>query len=117
MRRKKTLNPRVKMNPMGKSKGHIPIRTCIVCRAKRSKKELIRLTIDARGLIVRDDHMKIQSRGAYVCPNKSCWDKLAMGSTRFNKAFRKKGPMVFHPEFPDRSSGVEIYRFFGGLNG
>ncbi len=82
------------------------MRTCIACRTKRSKKELIRLTIDARGLIIRDDYMKVQSRGAYVCQDKSCWDNLAKESSRLNKAFRKKGPMAFHPEFSDRNSGV-----------
>jgi uncharacterized protein len=80
---------------MGKDKGHNPIRTCVSCGAKRNKKELIRLVLDAQGVVIRDDSSKGKGRGAYVCMSKSCWENLQRGR-RLNRAFRKEGPMVVH---------------------
>ena len=89
---------RVEKNRLaGRNKGHIPIRTCISCGAKRNKNELIRLVLDAQGLVVQDGYGKGQGRGAYVCPRKSCWENLERGS-RLMKAFRKEGPIVIRPE-------------------
>lgn len=87
----------VKTRGMGSSKGHIPTRTCISCGAKRSKRDLIRLRLDVQGLVVRDDRGKGPGRGAYVCPNKSCWDGLRKGR-RLNRAFNREGPIVIHPD-------------------
>ena len=81
------------MSRMGRSKGHIPIRTCISCGAKRGKKELIRLIVDARGVVVRDNFGKGQGRGAYVCPRRSCYEHLIRNS-RLNRAFKKEGLMA-----------------------
>ncbi len=61
---------------MGRGKGHIPIRTCLSCGAKRSKGELIRLGLTQENRVDRDDQGTWQGRGAYVCKNKSCWEKL-----------------------------------------
>lgn len=80
---------------MRRNKTHIPIRTCISCGAKRNKKELIRLVLDAQGLVIRDDPGKRYGRGAYVCPKKSCWDRLEKGK-RLNRAFRKEGSVVLN---------------------
>jgi predicted RNA-binding protein YlxR (DUF448 family) len=78
---------------MGKDKRHIPIRTCVSCGAKRNKKELIRLVLDAQGVVIRDDSGKNEGRGAYVCKSKSCWEKLRKGNL-LNRAFRKEGPIL-----------------------
>jgi len=80
---------------MGKDKGHIPIRTCVSCGAKRNKKELIRLVLDAQGVIIGYDSGKGEGRGAYVCMSKSCWESLRKGRL-LNRAFRKEGPMVLN---------------------
>lgn len=82
---------------MGKGKGHNPIRTCVSCGAKRNKKELIRLVLDAQGVVIRDDSGKSEGRGAYVCMNKSCWESLRRGRL-LNRAFRKEVPMVVHAD-------------------
>ena len=81
---------------MERGKGHVPIRTCVSCGAKRGKKELSRLKLDAKGLLVRDVGGEGQGRGAYVCLSKPCWDSLAKGN-RLSRAFKKKGPVAFHP--------------------
>lgn len=82
---------------MGKGKGHNPIRTCVSCGAKRNKKELIRLALDAQGVVIRDDSGKNEGRGAYVCMSKFCWESLRRGRL-LNRAFRKEVPMVVHAD-------------------
>jgi predicted RNA-binding protein YlxR (DUF448 family) len=62
---------------MGKGKGHIPIRTCLSCGAKQSKDELIRLALTPENRLVRDDRGAYRGRGAYVCKNVSCLEKLS----------------------------------------
>ena len=90
------MKPGVTKCPMVRSKDHIPVRTCISCGEKRNKNELIRLVLDANGVVRRDDSGKRHgSRGAYVCPNRSCWENLKKGK-RLNRAFRKNGPIDFH---------------------
>ena len=49
-------------------------------------------------MVVWDEFGKGQGRGAYVCPRKSCLEKIDKGN-RLNKAFRKKGPVALNPEF------------------
>jgi predicted RNA-binding protein YlxR (DUF448 family) len=51
---------------------HIPLRTCISCGAKKAKRELIRLVVNAEGEVVRDPNGRGSGRGAYVCNNKTC---------------------------------------------
>ncbi len=62
---------------MGKGKGHVPIRTCISCGAKRSKRELVRLVANGGGQIIRDDEGKRHGRGMYVCKSESCREQLS----------------------------------------
>lgn len=78
---------------MGKSKGHIPIRTCLSCGAKRSKGELIRLGLTPENRLVRDDQGTWQGRGAYVCKNKSCWEKL-LRYRHLGRRFRANGSVT-----------------------
>ena len=67
-------------------KGHIPIRTCVSCGTRRRKRELLRLVLDAQGVVVVDKERKAQSRGAYVCPSEPCITLLGK-SERLRKAF------------------------------
>ena len=73
---------------MGKGKGHIPIRTCISCGAKRPKKDLIRLRLDKEGRLVKDHSGSMHGRGAYVCDEESCMEQLS-GNRRLGTLFRK----------------------------
>ncbi len=75
---------------MGKGKGHIPIRMCVVCRTRRPKFDLIRLVADKDGIIRRDDKGRLGGRGAYVCPNEKCIEKLLKKPALLCKALRKK---------------------------
>jgi hypothetical protein len=78
---------------MAKSKGHVPVRTCLSCGAKRSKYELIRLGLTPENLLVRDNHGAWQGRGAYVCKNKNCREKLKHNK-QLGRRFRRSGSIT-----------------------
>ncbi len=54
-------------------KGHIPERTCVVCRKKLPKKNLIRFCFKD-GQIILDEAKKEEGRGAYFC--EQCFPKI-----------------------------------------
>ncbi|MBW1779842.1 MAG: YlxR family protein [Deltaproteobacteria bacterium] len=82
---------------MSRGKGHIPIRTCICCGAKREKKDLLRLVLDSQGMAVGDSDGKGEGRGAYVCAEQSCLTALKT-SKRLSRAFKTTGPVAVHPD-------------------
>jgi predicted RNA-binding protein YlxR (DUF448 family) len=53
-------------------KGHIPIRTCIGCRKKRKKEEMIWLAQRPEGMVVVNGKKPHQGRGLYLCPDHGC---------------------------------------------
>ncbi len=68
-------------------KGSIPIRMCVICKARKPKYELIRLVRNSEGKIVVDLSFKMLGRGAYICQeclDKPKWDK------KVEKVFLKK---------------------------
>ena len=68
---------------------HLPQRTCISCRQIKEKKALIRLVRAENGVIEVDISGKKPGRGAYLCPNKVCWE-LALKKNRLEYALRTK---------------------------
>ena len=50
----------------------IPIRTCIGCRDKFPKNDLLRFVQDAVGNLQTDRMGKLPGRGAYVCQSQTC---------------------------------------------
>ena len=53
---------------------HVPLRTCIVCQRKRQKRDLIRIVRTPEGVIELDSRGKLPGRGAYCCPDRTCWE-------------------------------------------
>ncbi len=72
---------------MSRTRGHLPVRMCVVCNKRRPKYELIRLALDRDGMIIVDTDYRKPGRGAYVCPE--CKDSLKWGK-RLQRAFRGK---------------------------
>ncbi|MBN2125534.1 MAG: YlxR family protein [Deltaproteobacteria bacterium] len=72
---------------MGRNRGHIPIRTCIACGAKRKKGDLIRFVLDKENRLVRDDGEALPGRGAYLCDNPGCRERL-LSNVRLERVFR-----------------------------
>lgn len=50
----------------------MPIRTCIGCRGKFPKKDLLRFVRDVAGNLQTDSTGKLPGRGAYVCQSQAC---------------------------------------------
>ena len=54
----------------------LPQRTCTVCRQVKGKKELVRLVRTPAGNVEIDKTGKKEGRGAYICTNPMCWEKI-----------------------------------------
>ena len=54
----------------------IPQRTCLACQAKKDKRELVRIVRSPEGEISVDVTGKKPGRGAYICPNLECLNKV-----------------------------------------
>ncbi len=52
---------------------HLPTRTCVVCRDRRQKSELLRIVRTPEGQVVFDSTGRMDGRGAYVCADADHW--------------------------------------------
>jgi predicted RNA-binding protein YlxR (DUF448 family) len=55
-------------------KGHIPVRKCVSCGARRRKQDLMRFVLDEGDRLVQDQAFRRQGRGAYTCRSETCMD-------------------------------------------
>lgn len=83
---------------MTRTRGHIPLRTCIACGARRPKQELQRLALSDTGEIREDSGKAVKGRGAYVCNRPDCRNKLKT-HRRLSRAFRTEGAVRLSREF------------------
>ncbi|MFI9490454.1 YlxR family protein [Streptomyces halstedii] len=67
-----------------------PERTCVGCRERAAKSELLRTVVD-EGDVLPDSRGTLPGRGAYVHPAPVCLD-LAVRRRAFPRAFKAKGP-------------------------
>lgn len=63
-----------------------PQRTCMGCNEKKDKKDLIRIVKNKENEITVDVTGKKEGRGAYICNNVKCLERL-MKSKRLEKVF------------------------------
>jgi predicted RNA-binding protein YlxR (DUF448 family) len=68
------MNPRNKGITQALKPRHVPQRSCIVCRNKRNKQELVRLVYNDN-IVQIDPKGEKAGRGAYLCPKFECWDR------------------------------------------
>lgn len=54
----------------------IPQRTCMGCQTKKDKRDLVRIVRSPEGEISVDPTGKKPGRGAYICPDLECLDKV-----------------------------------------
>ncbi|MGW4034246.1 YlxR family protein [Streptomyces sp. NPDC004838] len=71
--------------------GVCPVRTCVGCRERAAKDDLLRI-VRIGNECVPDDRGTLPGRGAYVHPAVVCLD-LAVRRRAFPRAFRAKGPL------------------------
>ena len=65
---------------------HVPVRTCVVCRQKDAKRTLTRLVRTIDGVQI-DPTGKLNGRGAYVCDDPACWERIVKTSI-LNRALK-----------------------------
>lgn len=51
----------------------VPARTCVVCRERRQKADLLRIVRTPEGRVVFDRTGRLNGRGAYVCADADHW--------------------------------------------
>lgn len=61
---------------------------CMGCNSKKDKKELIRIVSSKDGNIMIDKTGKLSGRGAYICDNIECLEKV-IKSKRLEKALER----------------------------
>ena len=67
----------------------IPQRSCMGCNQKKDKKDLIRIVKNKKGIINIDKTGKLEGRGAYICDNIECLEKV-IKSKRLERVFETK---------------------------
>ena len=67
----------------------IPQRTCIGCNVQKNNGDLIRIVLNKNGEISIDKTGKANGRGAYICDNIECFDKMVK-SKRLERSFERK---------------------------
>ncbi|MDQ1103156.1 YlxR family protein [Nocardioides zeae] len=74
--------------------GSGPVRTCIGCRRRAAKSELLRVTVrlgvDGREVVAPDPSATAPGRGAHLHPVRECYD-LAVRRKAFSRALRRGG--------------------------
>ena len=60
---------------MEKKVKKIPMRQCVGCRERKSKREMIRVVRETDGNVRLDFSGKLNGRGAYLCPDPQCLQK------------------------------------------
>lgn len=66
-----------------------PQRTCMGCNAKKDKREFIRIVKNKENEINIDKTGKMEGRGAYICDNIECLERL-IKTKRLEKVFDMK---------------------------
>jgi predicted RNA-binding protein YlxR (DUF448 family) len=68
---------------------HIPKRTCVACRQRKDKVDLIHLVRNHDGNVMVDTSGRIPGRGAYLCPRRDCWE-IGIRQNRLEYSMRTK---------------------------
>lgn len=91
----------------------VPMRKCIGCMVPKPKKECIRICRTPEGEIRADETGKLNGRGAYVCRDPECFEKMVKGR-KLNREFGMNIPQQVYEEL--RSSFMSIISTSGGGN-
>ena len=90
---------------------HVPQRTCVGCRQVRSKREMTRVVRTSDAGVQVDLTGKRAGRGAYLCPQRPCWE-AALQKGRLDHALKthltpeeRETLLAFSDTYP-RSAGA-----------
>lgn len=65
----------------------LPQRTCVGCGTISAKRQFVRIVRSPDGHIRPDPTGKAPGRGAYLCPDRACWEQ-ALAKKRLERALR-----------------------------
>ncbi len=68
---------------------HVPIRTCVGCRGRFPKADLVRFAATPADILVVDSSGSQPGRGAYLCFRKKCL-RLALHRRSFHRTLRRQ---------------------------
>ncbi len=77
------------------AKNIVPTRMCAGCMQRRPKGELLRVFRDKDGSISADIDKKYTGRGAYVCANRECIQKVQKKNSFARMLKAKTEPEIF----------------------
>jgi len=66
---------------------NIPQRSCVACRRKSDKRDLLRVVRDSQGVVALDGSGRAPGRGAYLCHSALCLEK-ALKTKKLAQALR-----------------------------
>ena len=70
------------------NKKYIPLRRCMGCNERREKEKLIRIVKNSNGIEL-DLSGKKDGRGAYICKNEECLNKV-IKNKRLSRSLKKE---------------------------
>ncbi len=79
-----------------------PRRMCVVCRQMKEKPQLIRVVKNKDGIFKVDETGKLPGRGAYVCREGGCIDRLEK-VRGLERAFKGTVPQEIKKEIADKN--------------
>lgn len=79
----------------------IPQRSCVVCRTKKDKNELIRIVRNQTNEIIIDESGKKPGKGAYICDSIECLEK-EMKSKSLKRALEVEIPEEIYKKLRER---------------
>ncbi len=82
----------------------IPMRMCIACREMKPKMQMTRVVKNAEGEIFADPTGKAAGRGAYICNEPACLQKLE-SKKLLHKAFSTNVDAEVYLKVEDKSLG------------
>lgn len=84
-----------------------PQRTCMGCNSKKDKKDLIRIAKNKQNEINIDKTGKQEGRGAYICNNTECLEKV-IKSKRLERTLETKISEEIYNKLKDLINGGEF---------
>lgn len=81
----------------------IPQRSCVACRTKKDKNELIRIVKNQANEIIIDESGKKPGKGAYICESMECLEK-GIKSKALERALELEIPEEIYENLRERIS-------------
>jgi predicted RNA-binding protein YlxR (DUF448 family) len=97
--------------PQPARRKHAPQRTCIVCRGQFDKRRLTRIVRTPDAGVLIDPTGKRNGRGAYLCDQAACWDKVIRYDGILNQALNAavtEAELAAIAADPRRPTGTEV---------